>query len=117
MDRAQHAVYIQRLRVREDELAAAVARVEQDARAEPAPDALDVGDRAAESYNRESSLLELDKDLRCLTLIREALLRDAEGTYGLCVECGKPIESKRLEAVPWARHCIRCQERQEQGLL
>ena len=117
MDQARHAEYIQRLRVREGELAAAVARVEEDARAAPEPDALDVGDRAAESYNKESSLRELDQDRRWLTLIREALVREAEGSYGLCVECGRAIESKRLDAVPWARHCIRCQQLQEQGLL
>jgi len=117
MDEARHADCIGRLRARERELTAALARVEQDARAAPEPGAQDVADRAADSYARESSLREVDQDRRWLALIREALLRDAEGAYGLCVECGKPIESKRLDAVPWARHCIHCQELQDQGLL
>ena len=117
MDEARHADYIRRLRERERELAEAVARVEEDARAAPEPDARDVGDRAADSYSKESSLRELDQDRRWLGLIREALLRDAEGTYGTCVECGQHIEPKRLDAVPWARHCLHCQELQDQGLL
>ena len=117
MDEARHADYIRRLRERERELAEVVARVEEDARAAPEPDARDVGDRAADSYNKESSLRELDQDRRWLGLIREALQRDAEGTYGTCVECGRHIQEKRLDAVPWARHCINCQELQDQGLL
>jgi DnaK suppressor protein len=117
MDKAQRAEYIRRLRDRERELAEAITRVERDARAAPEPDARDVGDRAADSYNKESSLRELDQDRQSLEAIREALRRDAEGNYGLCTACGKPIEFKRLGAVPWARHCIHCQELQDQGLL
>jgi RNA polymerase-binding transcription factor DksA len=33
------------------------------------------------------------------------------------VVCANPVERKRLEAVPWARHCLACQQLQEQGLL
>jgi len=117
MDDARHAGYIRRLRAREEELAAAVARAEEAARAATEPDATDVGDRAAASYSKESNLREIDQERRWLTLIREALLRDAEGDYGMCVECGKAIESKRLDAVPWARHCLHCQELQDQGRL
>lgn len=41
--------------------------------------------------------------------IREALERLAGGTYGLCEQCEEPIGGKRLNAVPWARLCVRCQ--------
>jgi RNA polymerase-binding transcription factor DksA len=34
-----------------------------------------------------------------------------------CISCGKEINPKRLEAVPWTRHCIECQEKLEQGIL
>jgi DnaK suppressor protein len=117
MDEARHAEYIDRLRARERELAAAEARMEETARAAPEPDAGDVGDRAADTYDKERTLRELDQDRRWLALIRDALRREAEGTYGLCVACGEPIEDKRLNAVPWARHCLRCQELQDKGLL
>jgi DnaK suppressor protein len=40
-----------------------------------------------------------------------------DGTYGQCVACEQEVQQKRLEAVPWARHCIECQEKQDQGLL
>jgi DnaK suppressor protein len=52
-----------------------------------------------------------------LQLVDEALNRIEQGNYGECVHCGGPVEVKRLEAVPWARHCIPCQEKQDQGLL
>ena len=39
------------------------------------------------------------------------------GEYGHCQQCGQEINVKRLEAAPWARHCVRCQELEEQGLL
>jgi len=45
------------------------------------------------------------------------LERVKDGTYGLCVSCQGEVQVKRLEAVPWARHCIECQEKQDEGLL
>jgi DnaK suppressor protein len=117
MDEVHHAEYLQRLRAREQELAAALERVQETARAAPEPDARDVGDRAVDGYSKESSLREIDQNRGRLALIREALQRAATDEFGLCVECGNPIEDKRLEAVPWARHCIRCQELEDQGLL
>lgn len=117
MNESPHAEHIGRLREREREVAAAVTQAEEIARAAPEPDAVDVVDRAADSYNKENSLRELDQDRRWLALIREALQRHAAGVYGLCVACQNPIEPKRLDAVPWASHCIRCQELQDRGLL
>ena len=40
-----------------------------------------------------------------------------DGEYGVCVNCGQEVQPKRLEAVPWARYCITCQDLQERGLL
>jgi RNA polymerase-binding transcription factor DksA len=34
----------------------------------------------------------------------------SDGVYGDCAECGEPISLKRLEAIPWASHCVGCQE-------
>jgi len=34
-----------------------------------------------------------------------------EGTYGTCPECDEPISPKRLDALPWARFCVKCQEK------
>jgi len=52
-----------------------------------------------------------------LTEVEAALKRIEDGTYGYCVECGKPIPEKRLEAIPWASRCVEDQERLEQGNL
>src|SRR5690242_10632859 len=41
---------------------------------------------------------------------RDAIERIEDGTYGICVECEQPIAAARLNAVPWAGLCIRCQE-------
>ena len=42
--------------------------------------------------------------------LKDAVKRIAEGSFGECAQCGAEIESKRLEAIPWARYCVRCQE-------
>ena len=49
-------------------------------------------------------------DVMLLREIQEALGRIDDGSYGLCLECDEEISKKRLEAIPWARHCITCQE-------
>jgi DnaK suppressor protein len=56
-------------------------------------------------------------DRKTLLLIDEALGRLDAGTYGTCVHCGQPVQEKRIEAVPWARHCLECQELQDKGLI
>jgi DnaK suppressor protein len=56
-------------------------------------------------------------DRSMLQLIDEALLRIRNSSYGTCVECEEELQQKRLEAVPWARYCVTCAEKHEQGLL
>lgn len=72
--------------------------------------AIGSGDHLADSAS-ETYLRELDGGLeenagRLLEEIEAALRRIADGTYGLCVTCGKPIATERLEAVPYAARCI-----------
>jgi DnaK suppressor protein len=50
-----------------------------------------------------------------LTLVRQALNRVQDGSYGECVQCGTEIGAKRLEALPWTPRCIDCQEKIENG--
>jgi len=45
-----------------------------------------------------------------LRMIEEALDRLNSGDYGICLACEQPIPEKRLNAVPWARYCVACQE-------
>ena len=48
--------------------------------------------------------------MKLLREIGDALHRLDQGNYGVCLECEEPISPKRLDAVPWARYCVRCQE-------
>ena len=79
--------------------------------------AQDIADKAASSYTKEFlfSLSNSERDL--LQLVDEALGRIDDRRFGVCVVCADEMNQKRLEAVPWAKHCISCQEKQEQGLL
>jgi DnaK suppressor protein len=45
-----------------------------------------------------------------LRMVEEALDRLDSGDYGICLSCEQPIPAKRLQALPWARCCVRCQE-------
>lgn len=49
-------------------------------------------------------------DMKLLREISDALHRVETGGYGICLECEEPISTKRLDAVPWARYCVTCQE-------
>ncbi|MCL4401363.1 MAG: TraR/DksA family transcriptional regulator [Acidobacteria bacterium] len=71
------------------------------------PDALDEVQLAGE---RELAIRNLDRESSLLRNVRAALARVADGSYGICVHCEEEIKSKRLDAVPWAPYCIRCQE-------
>src|SRR5882724_6438057 len=55
-------------------------------------------------------------DGRLLRAIEEALARIRQGTYGVCEACGHPISRVRLNAVPWARHCRDCKERERSAV-
>jgi DnaK suppressor protein len=75
----------------------------------------DLGDRALTTTSQEMLLQLSAGERRILKLIDEALGRIETGNYGTCVHCGGTIQKARLEAIPWARHCIECQELQDRG--
>ena len=77
----------------------------------------DIVDRANNAYSRELNFSISDAERTLLLQVEEALDRIEKGTYGACAHCGQPIARQRLDAIPWARHCIHCQELLEQGLL
>lgn len=77
----------------------------------------DIVDRANNSYNRELMFSISDSERLLLLQIEDALNRMNAGTYGRCTNCGNGIHPLRLDAVPWARFCIDCQELAEKGLL
>lgn len=77
----------------------------------------DFADRANNSYNRELMFSLSDNERQMLIKIDEAVRRLDDGSYGRCDHCSEPIGLPRLKALPWARYCIVCQEREEMGLL
>ncbi|MEZ5429126.1 MAG: TraR/DksA family transcriptional regulator [Pyrinomonadaceae bacterium] len=78
------------------------------------PDPVDL---AVKNYSKNVMMAVSENDSRQLILINEALERIEDDEYGLCQNCEQPIIAKRLDAIPWARYCLNCQELQEQGLL
>lgn len=63
----------------------------------------------------EQSILVNQQSL--LTLVDNALQRLADGTYGKCLQCGRPIPERRMEAIPWAERDVECQTQIEQQNL
>jgi DnaK suppressor protein len=93
-----------------------VQRTEGNAR-EKDQNTQDMADMAVESYTREFLFGKSSGDRHVLQLIEEAITRIDDKSYGACVHCENAIQPKRLEAVPWTRLCIQCQDLQEKGLL
>jgi DnaK suppressor protein len=75
-----------------------------------------MAENATEEAERESDYLICDAQGREVQEIEEAIRRLDEGIYGICEDCGKQIEPRRLEVVPSARFCFPCQETQERLL-
>lgn len=78
--------------------------------------AQDLGDRAESSYTKEFLLSLSNTERASLVLIDEALKRIEKSDFGLCLICQKNIGKKRLDVIPWAPHCISCQEKEEEEL-
>jgi DnaK suppressor protein len=117
MDKKKIEYFRKRLETRQHELRRMVTRTEQDGRSVDEGSAQDVADKAANSYNKEFLFHQSNNDRQLLQMVDGALARMREGNFGECISCGEEINAKRLEAVPWTRHCIECQEKLEQGLL
>src|SRR2546429_3608195 len=74
----------------------------------------DLGDQANTAYTREFFFELGTGDRRLLRDVVSALQRIDDGNFGSCERCGETIADKRLEALPFARHCIECQRAVEE---
>ena len=88
-------------RVRTDQAAALEAAADDGVK--------DSVDMSLQDVNQELMLRLGERDSQTVAEIDEALLRIDEGTYGQCERCGKPIDERRLEALPTARYDAACQ--------
>jgi DnaK suppressor protein len=82
------------------------------------PDQMTYGSQAAAAsqvFEQERELAMRERAELHLQAVEAALARLDDGTYGTCARCGRPIATERLEALPWAAHCIDCQQFVDRG--
>lgn len=90
-----------RRRMSPENAAAVVTRLE---------DPSDAGDLSQQSHEEWLFVNRNNLEKSLLREVEEAMARVREGSYGICQECQEPISPKRLQALPWAKFCVRCQE-------
>lgn len=83
-----------------------------------APDQMTYGSQAAAAsqvFEQQRDFALRDRAIQHLAQVDAALARLEDGTFGTCVRCGRDIAPARLEALPWAAHCIECQTALDRG--
>jgi DnaK suppressor protein len=117
MDKRRVRIFRDKLLDRREGLMGQVQEAEAYSRERDSEATQDPADMAANAYTKELLVSMSDNDRQLLNLIDEALERIENGGYSKCVHCGTLLPEKRLEAVPWARNCLPCQDLHEKGLL
>jgi DnaK suppressor protein len=117
VDKKRLDYYKKKLQTRREELLNTIARTGQEGREADEDPTVDLADKAANSYTKEFLFGQTHNDRALLQLVDDAMARIRAGTFGMCTQCQTELQQKRLEAVPWTRYCLVCQEKQEQGLL
>ena len=117
MDKKRLEYYKKKLVTRRDELMRGIARTQQEGREADEDPTVDLADKAANSYTKEFLFGQTHNDRSLLQLVDDALSRMKDSAFGECISCHEELQQKRLEAVPWTRYCIICQEKKEKGLL
>lgn len=105
------------LREQQRELLHTIKNAEKEIRDFSAPVPHDSIDLTLFTASKESLFACASQDRGRLRLIQRALERINDGSFGICAECEGPIGLKRLQALPWASHCIQCQEQTEVARL
>lgn len=73
-------------------------------------------ERIVLAAQRELAVVALDHHSRLLREVKAAMARIEDGSYGICENCEEAITPRRLDAVPWARYCVQCQDGLDRGL-
>lgn len=73
----------------------------------------ELADVGSDNFQREMELGLVTEEGRKIRLIDDAVARLRNNTYGMCADCAEKIEEGRLEAMPYARLCIRCKSKRE----
>ena len=77
----------------------------------------DMADIGSDNFQREIGLNVASEEGKKIFLINEALRRLEKGTYGKCIDCGSAIQSGRLDAIPYAKLCLKCKAVREENEL
>ena len=107
--------YKKKLLTKRDELLHRVREARNSEKESTGKEAPDLGDRALSTVIRDLSYQLTAKERDIVRRIDRALDRIEAGTFGVCTECSAKVQKGRLDAVPWAMHCINCQELQDRG--
>ena len=65
--------------------------------------------------NRDETAGMLNRLSSTLADVKRSLRAIDDDCYGECIRCDRPIAVKRLQSIPWAAHCVQCQEQLEAG--
>jgi len=107
-----HTVIEEKLRKRHAELSERLGRIVQDGR-HAGGLTPDFEEQATEREN-DDVLASLDTTIRDeIRQIKETLERIRGGRYGICERCGKPITPRRLEILPYAARCVKCEDKSQ----
>jgi DnaK suppressor protein len=66
------------------------------------------GDAAVDAAERQQARAMAAEVRQILDLVKEALRRMEDGSYGVCDVCSKPIPAARLQLIPWTTRCAKC---------
>jgi DnaK suppressor protein len=113
MEKKRVEKFKKQLLARREELLRSIAQTQEDGKVVQQQYGPDEGDRANSSLDKELLFHQTSQARGLLGSIDAALGRIADGTFGECMVCGEEIGAKRLEALPWTRYCISCQESSE----
>jgi len=93
-----------------------VENMEQAVLRETGDAASDTADEfGSQNSTREFQLGLIENEEEILHEVHQALSRLDEGTYGICERCEQPIPLRRLEVLPYARYCVECKRKLEEG--
>jgi RNA polymerase-binding transcription factor DksA len=96
-----------------DELRRDAARVREEQFGELAGPVTDIGDESVAALLSDLDQAELSRDVAELREVEAARKRLADGSYGICADCGAGIAFERLLAEPAAARCVECQGHHE----
>jgi len=117
MDKRTLASYRKKLEAKRNDLMDAYNRDKNYGRESDSGGTQDLADKAATSYTKEFLYSLSNNERLILTAVESAIARLDTPDFGICEECEEKINKKRLDAVPWTRFCLECQEAFDKGQL